>query len=178
MTDKNFMSIDLELNQPSNTIIQVGVVVGNLNSGEILREFSSNILVSEEIAEEITQLTHITQKDVDEGNSLEKVYRYLRFLHKYYDCFRNPITWGGGDSECLRKELKLDEEDFVFGRRWIDAKTLFISRCLARGERTQSGLAKAMVRMGMKFEGRKHCAVDDARNTFYIYRALLGEIVC
>ena len=47
---------------------------------------------------------------------------------------------------------------------------------MAMDAKTQSGLAKSMVRLGLKFEGTKHNAMDDATNTFYIYRKLLEEL--
>lgn len=176
MKDINLMSLDLEYNQPSKSIIQVGIAIGNLKSGDILETRCYNIKVDEQISEFITTLTGIEQDDVDEGFDLDWAYGRIYALHLEYDCFRNPITWGGGDSEDLRKALGLDDDRYVFGRRWIDAKTLFVSRCLAKDEKTQSGLAKSMTRLGLQFEGRKHNAKDDAVNTFRIYRKLLEEL--
>jgi inhibitor of KinA sporulation pathway (predicted exonuclease) len=175
MIDKNFMAIDLEFNMPSESIIQVGAVVGNLKTGEILDEYCSCIHQAEQLSEFIIKLTGVKQRDIDFGIELDEAYIDLRFLHKKHQCFRNAITWGGGDTEHLRKALGIPEGEYLFGRRWIDAKTLFVSRCFMRGEKHQSGLSKAMARMGLQFQGKKHNAVDDARNTFIIYRELLKE---
>ena len=175
MKDINILSLDMEFNQPTNTIIQVGFVIGNLKSGEILHEYESHVYTQEKIIPYITDLTKIKQEDVDNAPYLIDVYQDIKKLHKVYGCFRNCLTWGGGDSELLRSSLDLDNEMFVFGRRWIDAKTLFVSRCFAKGEKHQAGLAKALTRMDMKFEGTKHTAKDDAYNTFRIYRKLLEE---
>jgi len=176
MKDFNIMSLDMEYNQPSQTIIQVGVAVGNLKSGEILEKACYHIKTDEEISPFIQTLTGIRQEDVQNGLPLHFVYGQLRAMHEQSKCFRNALTWGGGDSDDLRIALGLDKETFLFGRRWIDAKTLFVSRCFARDERHQSGLGKAMTRMGMQFEGRKHNAMDDATNTFLIYRKMLQEL--
>ena len=176
MKDINIMSLDLEYNQPSKTIIQVGIAIGNLKSGEILAKQCYNIKVEEQISEFIIELTGITQEDVDNGITLDEAYKYLIKAHTDFNCFRNALTWGGGDSDDLRKALGLDDDRYLFGRRWIDAKTLFVSKCMAMDAKTQSGLAKSMVRLGLKFEGTKHNAMDDATNTFYIYRKLLEEL--
>jgi len=176
MTDLNFFSLDLENNQPTNTIIQTGYVIGNLDSGIVHERICRNVRVGEKIDERITKLTGISQEDVDSGISLNEAYEEMRALHGHYKCFRNPITWGGGDSLSLRNALKLDDENFLFGRRWLDAKTLFVSYCFANNIKHQSGLAKSLRRFGLNFEGRKHNALDDAYNTFVIYRTLLEKM--
>jgi len=176
MKDINIISLDMEYEQPCQTIIQVGVVVGNLKSGEILEEYCSHVKVDILLSEYIRKLTGIKQKDIDNGKSLQKIYEDLKELHKKYECFRNPLCWGGGDSVDLRNNLNLDDEMFLFGRRWIDVKTVFISYMFSKGESHKSGLAKSLIRLGMNFNGKKHNARDDARNTFFIYKKLL-EII-
>jgi len=179
MKDINIISLDMEYNQPSNSIIQVGIAVGNLATGDILETYSSYIFQDELINPRITKLTGIAQEDVDLGDNIEWVYEHIKSLHKEFECFRNPLTWGGGDSNDLRLALDIDEkseENYLFGRRWIDVKTLFVSHCLAKDIKTQSGLAKSMSRLGLKFEGKKHNALDDAINTFKIYMELLERM--
>lgn len=174
---ENFIALDLEMNQPSNKIIQVGYVVGNLKSGEILHRARHYVIIDEPLAQEITQLTGIDEEALANwGESLQDTYMAIRGIREKYSCFRNPITWGGGDSECLRQQLGLNEREFVFGRRWLDAKTLFVSYCLANNIKYQSGLSKSMVRLGLSFQGRKHDALCDAENTFRVYRTLLGKL--
>lgn len=176
MKDTNIFSLDLEYNQPSNTIIQVGYVIGNLKSGEIIEKKQHNVYTEEDINPYITTLTGITTEDVRNGENLVDIYQEIKDLHIRYNCFRNCLTWGGGDSLDLRSSLDLDDEMFVFGRRWVDVKTLFVSYCFANNMKTQSGLAKSLIRMGSKFEGNKHTAADDAYNTFLMYRILLEEL--
>lgn len=176
MRDLNFISIDMEYNQPSESIIQIGIAVGNLKSGEILDEYECYIYQDEQISEYITNLTGITQSNVDGGISLSEAYEVITEMHTEYECFRNPITWGGGDSVDLRDALDLDDKMFVFGQRWIDCKTLFVSWCFANNLKHQSGLAKSMTRLGLSFQGKKHTALDDAKNTFVVYRHLLEKV--
>jgi inhibitor of KinA sporulation pathway (predicted exonuclease) len=185
MRKVNFLSLDLELNTPPPKlrngvdtpppIIQVGAVIGNLETGKILHRFSEFVNPESTLYPEITKLTKIKQEDVDNAHTLDVVYWLLAQEHLRYDCFINCITWGGGDTEALRKEMKLPIEDerWKFGRRWIDAKTLYVSYRWANNKDMAGGLAKALTHLGLKFEGRRHNAVDDAYNTFEIYRCLL-----
>jgi len=174
--DKNIISLDIEFEQPSEEIIQVGAVVGNLKTGIILEEYCRHINIGKPISEFISNLTGIKQRDIDEGTTIYNIYQDLQEMHKLYDCFRNCLTWGGGDSESLRMAIHLDDEMFLFGRRWIDVKTVFISYMWSNGESPRSGLAKSLTRLGIQFKGKKHNAKDDALNTFLIYRELLSRI--
>jgi inhibitor of KinA sporulation pathway (predicted exonuclease) len=69
----------------------------------------------------------------------------------------------------------LNRERWLFGRRWLDAKTLFVAWRMAQGRELHGGLGRSMTKLGLAFEGRQHNAIDDAENTFRIYRALLFE---
>lgn len=183
-----FTALDLEMNQPSRKIIQVGAVVGNIETGQILDRFSVFVNPKEKIAKSITELTKITQEDVDNGLTLEEAYYQLRAFHEKHSSFINPITWGGGDSQEILNQLtkpllykllvffKLkDPIDFAwcFGRRWIDVKTMFVSWRFANRQQIQGGLAKSLLKVGLRFHGQKHNARDDAENTFHMYRRML-----
>jgi inhibitor of KinA sporulation pathway (predicted exonuclease) len=175
MKDINLLAVDLELNQPSQSIIQIGAVVGNLASGKILEEYSAYINCGEVLDPFIINLTGIKQENVDNGISLFTAYDQLKELHIKHDC-RNRgcvLTWGIGDMACLRNALHLDEESFYFGRRFIDVKTVFISYQWANDLKHQAGLAKALTKLNMQFDGRKHDGQADAKNTFLIYAELL-----
>lgn len=171
-----FTSLDLEMSQPSKKIIQIGACVGNINTGQIFEKLSIYVNPNEHISPYITNLTKITQQDVDNGLTLEEAYRKLQRMHENYDSFINPITWGGGDSQELLDQLKQENPNFegwCFGRRWIDVKTLFVSWRLANKQPIQGGLAKSMTKVGLKFFGQKHNAQSDAENTFLMYIKML-----
>jgi len=167
------MTLDLEMNQPSNRIIQVGIIAADLYTGEIKEELSMYINPKEQLSEYIINLTGITQDQVDNGIELENAHKVLLDFKKRHNCFHNPITWGCGDTETLLKQLGIDKKDYVFGRSFFDAKKLFQTYCLVNELKLQSGLSKSMNRLGLTFEGRKHDAKYDARNTFKIYRYLM-----
>jgi inhibitor of KinA sporulation pathway (predicted exonuclease) len=171
--DINLLSLDMEYNQPSETIIQIGYVIGSMATGNILEKVRRYVKVEESINPFIVNLTGVTDKHIEEqGIPLTEIYEEMKTLHKKHNCFRNALTWGGGDSADLRNALGLDEERYLLGRRWIDAKTLYISMQFANNGKTQAGLAKALINLGYDFDGRKHDALDDAYNTFRAYRRL------
>jgi inhibitor of KinA sporulation pathway (predicted exonuclease) len=178
MIMKNLLvSLDLEMNQPSGKIIQIGAVLGNVETGEILSEFESKVNPAESLAPAIIALTKITQAEVDQAPLLIDAYSALSLWLDKYAQLRvlNPVTWGGGDTETLRVQLNMELERWPFGRRWIDTKTLYVAWRMAQGKDISGGLARAMTKLGLAFKGQKHNALDDATNTFRMYRALLKQ---
>ncbi len=176
-----FLALDLEMNQPSKRIIQIGACVGDVTNGEILETLSVFVNPNEELAPFIIDLTGIKQEDVDSGMNLPEAYDKLVELFKKQTPFINPVTWGGGDIveifNQLNKYYPDHKFDNVFGRRWIDVKTLFVCWKLGigQGNNMQGGLAKSLTKFGLKFEGKKHNATDDAVNTFRMYCAMLKK---
>jgi inhibitor of KinA sporulation pathway (predicted exonuclease) len=168
--------LDLEHNQPSGKIIQIGAVVGDTQTGEVTHRLRIYVDQREPISPAITDLCGITQAQIDEqGIGIDDAYIQLKQWHRQHSEFMNPVTWGGGDSEYLKLQLnQSSREDWCFGRRWIDAKTLVVSQMIARENSVYSGgLASAMKRFNMKFQGQKHDAQDDAENTWRIYYQML-----
>jgi inhibitor of KinA sporulation pathway (predicted exonuclease) len=115
MAKANWLSLDLEMNQPSQKIIQIGAVAGNIFTGQILERLSVFVNPGEQVREDIVKLTGITQEMVDAGVRLEDAYSQLAAMHARHDCYVTPITWGGGDSQELREQLN---------EKWTDARTL------------------------------------------------------
>jgi len=174
-TPNLFAALDLEMAQPSGKIIQIGMCLGDIQTGEIKEKYRWYVNPKEEITEYITNLTGITNDDIrKEGVSLKTAYEVLCDVYAQHRPFMNPLTWGGGDSQALREQLGIGKNQyFVFGRRWIDVKTVYQAWRHSQGEGPRSGLAKSMLRLGLKFDGRKHDALDDAINTFRVYCELL-----
>jgi len=167
--------LDLEMNQPSGKIIQIGAVIGDTSSGVISDRIRIYVNPGEPLALPIIELCHITQDQIDEqGISLEDAYLQLKEFHKNSD-FMNPVTWGGGDSQEIYDQLDHEvRKDWCFGRRWIDAKTMAVSRMIAHNDKIYSGgLSTTMKRYGLKFQGRAHDAQVDAENTFRMYNHML-----
>ncbi len=170
----NILSFDLELNQDPKgaKIIEVGACVGDLKTGEVLEQYSAFVNPNEKLIDFIIQLTGIKQEDVDQAGTIQTAYDGLVEMASRYGCLTMPLVWGAGDGHALRRELP-DGTEWNFGRREMDVKAVFQAYQMAKEEKIQAGLAKALTRLGLQFKGRKHRAVDDAVNTFYIYYALL-----
>lgn len=174
------VSLDLEYNQPSKKLIQIGAVVGDLTTGEVVSRFSVFANPGEVLDPFIIKLTGITQADVDAAGDIKEGYEKLVDWLQPYNATRtlNPLTWGGGDSEDLREAVGIDREDkqkWVFGRRWTDVKTVFTAWRAAHQRPWDGGQARSMTKLNMVFQGRRHNALCDAENTFRTYVALLRQ---
>lgn len=173
------VSLDLEMNQPSGKIIQIGAVMGDVKTGSIVDRFSAFVNPGESLSQEIITLTAIHQEDVDRASSLPVAYKALREWLEPHQKSRslNPITWGYGDTLDLMSEMGLnyESEEWVFGRRWLDAKTVFTAWSMSKGKDARSGLSKSMGAAGIAFEGRAHNALVDAENTFRMWKFLVDE---
>lgn len=170
------LSFDLELNQdPSGAkIIEIGACVGDTATGEVLESYSAFVNPQQKLVEEIIVLTSITQQQVDLAGTLQEAYLGMEAMAKKHDCQRMPIVWGAGDGYALKRELGASIP-WSLGRRELDVKAVFQAYQMAKEEKVQAGLAKALTRLGLAFKGRKHRAIDDAINTFVIYYALLKK---
>lgn len=170
----NILALDLELNQDPKgpKIIEIGACVGNIQTGEVIETYSAFVNPQETLQEFIIQLTSITQAQVDQAGSLEQAYSGMVALASRHQCLSMPLVWGIGDGQAIRQELPKNCE-WSFGRRELDVKAVFQAYQMAKAEKIQAGLAKALTRLGLQFKGRKHRAIDDAVNTFLIYHALL-----
>jgi inhibitor of KinA sporulation pathway (predicted exonuclease) len=173
------VALDLEMNQPSGKIIQVGAVLGDCRTGAVLSTLCCLVNPQEPLSPAITELTGITQQQVNGACS-------LAYIAPVLDCWLapwlkqrllNPVTWGGGDSQTLQEQIGLSEEDFsrYFGRRWLDAKTVYWAWSIGQGRVPYGGLEKSMARMGLRFEGRPHNALNDAYNTFKVWHHLVHQ---
>lgn len=170
------LSFDLELNQDvsGSKIIEVGACVGELQTGEIIDIYSAFVNPQQKLVEMIIKLTSITQEQVDSGTTIEMAYLGMEALARQHDCLRMPIVWGMGDGYALKQELP-SHVPWAFGRRELDVKAVYQAYQMAHSGKVQAGLAKALTKMGLNFKGRKHRAVDDAINTFFIYGILLRK---
>lgn len=180
MIKSNYLFLDLEMNQPSGKIIQIGYCIADIYKSEIKSQAAIYVDPKEELNPRIVELTGIKQTNVNNSFSLLEAYEMMAADAKRYDCWINAVTWGGGDSQELHEQLMKQEIPFewIFGRRWLDVKTIWHFKQISAGKQVQGGLARCMTKMGLKFEGRKHDAMDDSYNTYRMFQALRGDKEC
>lgn len=173
---KKYLSIDLEMNQPSRKIIQVGIAIGSYDDyqNEEIQTCKWYLDPEEPISEFITELTGITDSDIKEMSiSYETLAERLSYFINTEDVFVNPITWGGGDSsELLQEFTKRNIEFKHFGHRWIDVKTYYVFDRIAKNKSTKGGLSSAMEALSnnkLHFKGKAHRADVDAFNTLRLF---------
>lgn len=168
-----FMALDLEMNQPSENIIEIGYSIGNIKTGEILLTKSLLVDPGEGLNPYIENLCNVsfadeTRRIIPRDADLYEAFRQMVQDHKEYQCNVNLVTWGCGDTEKLRSSL--DEViQWPFGRRYTDVKTLSCEILRAQNRNIAGGLSKSMNKHALKFEGTKHQADDDAKNTLRLY---------
>jgi inhibitor of KinA sporulation pathway (predicted exonuclease) len=173
----NLMALDLENNQPSGKIIQVGYCIGNTDTGEITKYPGIWVDCGEEVTEYIIKLCHVNTTEYNaDKTTLKHAYDTMAKDYVQKECRLNAVTWGGGDTECLRTQLGFQDTKWVFGRRWADTKTLAQTYFVANNISFPGGLAKSMTKLGLKFDGTKHRADDDAYNTMKVYLHLFNKL--
>ncbi|XP_030206598.1 ERI1 exoribonuclease 2 isoform X2 [Gadus morhua] len=174
-----------EKNNYGQEIIEFPAVLLNTSTGEIDSEFHTYVQPQEHpvLSEFCTELTGITQRQVEEGIPLHIcLSRFSRWLQTLQlqkgltlpgerssstsSAFQKPcafVTWSDWDlAVCLQYECKrkqLHKPDVL--NSWIDLRAtyrLFYSR-------KPKGLNGALQDLGIQFSGREHSGLDDSRNT-------------
>lgn len=176
---KYLIALDLEMAQPSQNIIEIGLAVGCPIKREVIDTLSVFINPNEVLTDFIKTLTNITQDNVDKAKTLQRGFLedVLPFINKYP--IQYPlITWGSGDLRHLRTQLQQSDLNFILGRTEMNVKNLAQACFMATGIKLQGGLSKALTRFGLQFSGIKHRAVDDAKNTLILYFTILNKLQC
>jgi DNA polymerase III epsilon subunit-like protein len=173
----SFVALDLELNQPSGAIIQVGICLGSADMPD--REYQTHSWLldpSEPIAPSIVALTGIDDEAIARGAvPVAQVAQELTsILDSWEGVFINPVTWGGGDMPELKALFARAQVPFPkFGRRWLDVKTWHTLAALAVDKNPAGGLSSVMARYGLQFKGLAHRADVDAFNTLRLFFRML-----
>ena len=161
-----FVVVDLEFNQPSRKIIQIGAVVLDLQKGEIEPLFDEIIDPEEEIDPFIEGLTGISDVDCDDADRIDQV--MPRFWHEvcHSRTGKKMAAWGK-DIEVIQEVSEsvientpqrieiFDFKQYVRLFRFLDGKS----------SRSGCGLANVVDSLDLEFEGQHHDAYDDAYMT-------------
>lgn len=195
MNNRKYIAIDLELEQPKDSIeaadsainyekiIQIGAVV--FDETNIIEVLCYNIHYPHKLSNFISELTGIKSTDLNNSKfSLEDVIIILKDKREGYKAERNLIQWGNGDSVAIEKELNKSLVDFGFGRSAINVAHLFKIYSWANNISTKGGLRKAFNNLNIpspviRFDKNNlgfHNAAFDATVTALIFNKLMEKM--
>ncbi|MDA1368850.1 3'-5' exonuclease [Glycomyces algeriensis] len=143
-----------------NEIIEIGLTVVDLAARERLAKH--RILVRPQrsrVSAFCTELTGLTQEEVDTGITFTEACRLLTAEHRADS--RSWASWGDYDRKQFERQCRATGTRYPFGRRHVNAKLRFTE---ARGLRRRPGMAQALEIAGLPLEGRHHSGADDAWN--------------
>jgi len=152
-----------------NEIIEIGLCVLDVASGERLD--NPSILVRplhSTVSQYCTELTTLTQADVDFGISLRDACRILE--EKYNSKERLWASYGDYDRKQFKKECRAHNIDYPFGDGHINVKSLF---AVVRNLPQEVPLDVALKHLGFPLEGTHHRGGDDAWNIARILAEIL-----
>lgn len=173
------VAFDLEMNQPSNKIIQIGWCIFDENGFETPKQIY--VKIEEELNPEIIKLCHIDLNEYQANAvSFELAYLLFRGDCEINQVSKQPVVWGGGDLKLLQKSYNeiIGLNDFYLGRTELNIKNIHQAFMESKGLKTQGGLAKSMTKWGLNFAGTKHQAHWDAYNTARLYIKMLEKLKC
>jgi inhibitor of KinA sporulation pathway (predicted exonuclease) len=163
--------IDLEHNQPSGNIIQIGAVFVDLKRNKVIDKFDKYIQPGEPIAKEITELTGITD-DMVRGYMPHVIFFNFWAWVEKCNCGGKLSAWGPDVYHLKEQSLKSGVEPPKKLKN-IDIKYMFEIIRSAYGSKQRGGLKKTLELFDFEFEGKQHDAFVDAYNTatlmFYMY---------
>ena len=141
-------------------IIEVGICTLDVATGE--RREKRSLLVKPEhsqVSPFCTQLTTLTQEQVDQGMSFTEACTILQ--SEYLSRERVWASYGDYDRAQFERQCRTRQIAYPFGSRHINVKTLF---ALAQALPREVGMAHALDIAGILLEGTHHRGDDDAWN--------------
>jgi inhibitor of KinA sporulation pathway (predicted exonuclease) len=152
-----------------NEIIEIGVAILCRN-GDILpfREMLIKPRFSR-VSPYCTELTTITQAQVDGGMSFESAIKLL--IYKLGSKNKIWTSYGAYDRKMFQQSCQMYGLEYPFGEEHWNVKTLFaMKEKLNRGV----GMAKALDTKGIALAGIHHRGIDDAYNTAKLLKYILN----
>jgi inhibitor of KinA sporulation pathway (predicted exonuclease) len=153
-------------------VIEIGICL--LDTKTFERSRKESILVKPErssVSEFCTQLTTLTQAQVDTGISFHKACAYLSREFGARD--RTWASYGDYDRVALQHQCQEMKIHYPMNRTHLNVKNLFALSC---GLSREIGLDRALVQLGLPMEGTHHRGHDDAWNISAILAILLKRM--
>jgi inhibitor of KinA sporulation pathway (predicted exonuclease) len=169
------------INQEMQEIIELPCVIVDTERAEIVTEFDAIVRPTEiaNLTPFCTQLTGITQHAVDKSAPLAEALRvfddFVRFnCPDGSFCVATDGPWDVAvmlAGECSRKGIK----PAPHWNKFFDVRTEFMELYYPDDVGEPLPLADMLSSLGMKFEGRRHRGIDDARNIARVACAILRD---
>lgn len=173
-----------EENNPSDfvhEIIEFPIVLIDTNTLEIVDSFQEYVKpeLNPQLSDFCVELTGITQKIVDEADTFPKVFRrVVSWLQKkelgtkYKYALLTDGSWDM--SKFLYTQCRLSRIRYPqFARKWINIRKSYGN--YYKVARNQTKLNCMLENLGMQYEGRPHCGLDDSRNIARIAIRMLKD---
>lgn len=175
-----YIIVDLEAtcwaegNKPDRMeIIEIGAVRLESETGPVGGEWASFVrpVASQQLSEFCTQLTSITQSDVDQAEPFWAV--FPRFVEWIGDAPFVLCSWGAYDlnqikRDCERHKMALPESF----ENHLNLKRVFSQ---VKGTKP-TGMRGALLMLDLPLEGTHHRGIDDARNIAKIAAVILPQL--
>ncbi|MEA5597299.1 3'-5' exonuclease [Rivularia sp. UHCC 0363] len=150
-------------------MIEIGAVMLNRSTWEIDAEYQKFIkpVRHPKLTEFCTELTTITQQDVDTAPTFPEVIPYFK---QWVDSYPNHIfcSWGNYDKKQFIQDCEFHHLDYPFGAEHRNIKKEF---SLYIGDnKKRFGMAEALQHLEIELQGTHHRGIDDARNIAAIYK--------
>ena len=144
----------------TSEIIEIGLCVVDLvGRRRVARDRILVRPVRSRVSAFCTELTGLTQAEVDDGVSLAEACALLADRHQANT--RAWASWGDYDRRQFERQCASAEVPYPFGDRHINAKAVFAQ---AYDLQRQMGMASALRHVDLPLEGRHHNGADDAWN--------------
>lgn len=155
-------------------IIEFAAVLVDKRTMEVVDEFDMFVrpVIYPKLDKFCTELTSITQEEVDGGYTFPTVLRQFTNWMQQYPGLKTFCAWGDYDRSQLRMECERNNLDYPFDDEYINVKKLFSE---LKGYKRKYGVSTALKRLKLDFEGTPHRGIDDSRNIVRIMKAILTE---
>ena len=181
-----FCSVDIECNQPSGRIIQIGASVWDTQAGgKQIAAFEVFVDPLEPINWEhplkggqtlgqllpFDEAMHARHK-VDPWTALTEFWRFICTCGG-----KKIIQWGAGDMAAIQRESVETCVTFPYCSRILNAKVMY-QMLYQPTQKLDSrfGLGAVVAELGFKFEGSAHNAYWDAYNTAVVYNEMFQDL--
>jgi inhibitor of KinA sporulation pathway (predicted exonuclease) len=151
-------------------IIEIGLCVVDVERRD--RVARDRIMVRprrSRVSEFCTELTGITQDEVDRGVDFHEAVEILVDRHRSDS--RRWASWGDYDRQQFERQCQSTPARYPFGSSHVNAKALFAEAYSVR----RMGMAAALRLAGLPLAGRHHNGSDDAWNIGALVLDLMGR---